>query len=291
MSKFQTLVEEIKYNQACEEDILDEGLGTLARNALLGATVALGGMSGANAKTDIEALHHNHEITAKYEHGGKGYSAIVKDNYGGYSYGKEQISTERGKKGEPSTFDSFMKFLKKNDPAVYNTLHQAGDQPAAFKGTPAFKEAWLKLASRKDFQELYNDFIVDNMVVPVYKRMDQATSVNLDKITTWGSVNNAIQAAIKSCIIQHGRDGAFKLIRSVVKRRDPSTKAEFLKDLYTARKAKFPAYKNRYEQEYNDLNTYLASEDSNIETAYGKEPGQSGYELDQLINSIANGIS
>jgi hypothetical protein len=77
----------------------------------------------------------------------------------------------------------------------------------------------------------------------------------------------------------------------VVKRRDPSTKAEFLKDLYTARKAKFPAYKKRYEQEYNDLKTYLASEDSNIETAYGKEPGQSGYELDQLINSIANGIS
>lgn len=290
MSEFRKLIEEIKFEQACGEDIIEEGLGAIARNALLGAGLALGGMQGVDAKTDPEMLRSSaHEITAQYEHGGKGYSAIVKDNYGGYSYGKEQISTRRIGKA-PSTFDAFMKYLKGKDVSMYKTLEKAGGWDSAFKGTQTFKNTWLKLANRADFQEIYNDFILDTQILPVYTRMDQATSVDLDKITTWGSQNSAVQAAIRSIIIQHGRSGAFNMIKNVVKKDNPKTMNDFINDLYTYRSKKFPDYKNRYTAEKNDLIAYLNSGKANIETVYGKKPGQSGWQLNQLINKIAQNI-
>lgn len=43
------------------------------------------------ARTIYANLLNNHEITAKYEHGGKGYQAIGKDSY------KMDIRTENGK--------------------------------------------------------------------------------------------------------------------------------------------------------------------------------------------------
>lgn len=290
MLKFRELVEEVKCEQACGENILDEGWGKTLGTLATAAAIGMGGLHNADAKTDPEMLRSSaHEITAQYEHGGKSYSAIVKDNYGGYSYGKEQISTRRIGKA-PSTFDAFMKYLKDKDVSMYKTLEKAGGWDSAFKGTQNFKNTWLKLASRADFQEIYDDFILDTQVLPVYTRMDQATSVDLDKITTWGSQNSAVQAAIRSVIIQHGRSGAFDMIKNVVKKDNPKTMNDFINDLYTYRSKKFPDYKNRYTAEKNDLITYLNSGKANIETAYGKKPGQSGWQLNQLINKIAQNI-
>ena len=249
----------------------------------------MGGMQGADAKTDPEALRSGaHSVTAKYEHGGKGYAAIVKDNYGGYSYGAEQLSTRRLNKNHAnSTFDAFMKYAGKKAPYIKKALDTAGGWQAAYKGTDTFKTAWKKLADQKEFRDVYDDFILDTQVLPVFNRMDQATSVNLDKITTWGSQNVAVQAAIRSTIIQHGRDGAFKMICDVVKAHNPANMGEFIRDLYKKRASKFPKYKSRYSAECNDVIEFLKSKDSNIDIAYGHKPGQSGYELDQLISKIA----
>lgn len=284
MSEFRKLIEE-----SVENAELEEGIGSVVRNGLLGATMALGAMQGADAKTDPEMLRSGaHSVTAKYEHGGKGYSAIVKDNYGGYSYGKEQLSTRRLNPSHAnSTFDAFIKYAGKKAPYIKNTLNAAGGWQGAFRGTNTFKQAWLKLASQKEFQDVYDDFILDTQVLPVFQRMDQATSVNLDKITRWGSQNSAMQAAIRSAIIQHGRDGAFKMICNVVKAHNPANMGEFIRDLYKYRAKKFPKYKSRYTNECDDVIEYLKSDDSNIDMAYGHKPGQSGYELDQLINKIA----
>lgn len=288
MSEFRKLVEEVQFEQACGENILDEGWGDVARNALVGATVALSGIQGADAKTDTELLHSGaHQVTARYEHGGKGYSAIIKDNYGGYSYGKEQLSTRRlNSKHANSTFDAFLDYAGKKAPYIKKQLMTAGGWAGAFKGTSRFKNAWLKLAKQREFQDIYDDFILDTQVIPVFHRMDQATSVDLDKITRWGSQNSAMQAAIRSAIIQHGRNGAFNMIKNVVKAHNPANMGEFIRDLYAYRAKKFPAYKARYTNECNDVITYLRSKDSNIDIAYGHKPGQSGYELDQLINKL-----
>ncbi|MBO7079885.1 MAG: hypothetical protein J6W64_08775 [Bacilli bacterium] len=284
MSEFRKLIEE-----SVENVELEEGIGSVVRNGLLGATMALGAMQSADAKTDPEMLRSGaHSVTAKYEHGGKGYSAIVKDNYGGYSYGKEQLSTRRlNSKNANSTFDAFMKYAGKKAPYIKKALETAGGWQGAFRGTDTFKQAWLKLANQKEFQDVYDDFILDTQVLPVFNRMDQATSVNLDKITRWGSQNSAMQAAIRSAIIQHGRDGAFKMICNVVKAHNPANMGEFIRDLYKYRAKKFPKYKSRYTNECDDVIEYLKSKDSNIDMAYGHKPGQSGYELDQLINQIS----
>ena len=254
MSKFAKLVEEVKLEHAT--DTLDEGIGSVARNALLGAGLALGSMQSANALTDVNALYNNpqSEIIAKYEHGGQGYAAIVKDNYGGYSYGNEQLSTRRNPENKPnSTFDKFLEYLKDKSINSYNKLNKAGGWDAAFKGTEKFKTAWKELAGDEEFRNIYDNFITDTQIIPVYKRMDQATSTNLDKVTTWGSRNEAIKAAIRSIIIQHGREGAFNLIKKVVRLTHPKNEEDFLKNLYIARSNKFPAYKTRYTNEYNDL--------------------------------------
>lgn len=289
MSEFRRLVEQVKLEQACGEDVLDEGWGKTLGTLATAAAIGMGGMQGADAKTDPEALRSGaHSVTAKYEHGGKGYAAIVKDNYGGYSYGAEQLSTRRLNKNHAnSTFDAFMKYAGKKAPYIKKALDAAGGWQAAYKGTDTFKTAWKKLADQKEFRDVYDDFILDTQVLPVFNRMDQATSVNLDKITTWGSQNAAIQAAIRSTIIQHGRDGAFKMICDVVKAHNPANMDEFIRDLYKKRASKFPKYKSRYSAECNDVIEFLKSKDSNIDIAYGHKPGQSGYELDQLISKIA----
>lgn len=255
MSEFRKLVEEVQLDQALGED-----LGSIARNALLGAGIALGSMQGVDAKTNPEALYNgNHEITSKYEHGGKGYAAITKDNYGGHSYGKQQLSTRRINNC-PSTFDTFLKYTKEKAPYIYNTLDNAGGWEGAYQGTDLFKQAWLQLADQKEFRDIYDNFITDTQILPVYNRMDQATSVNLDKITEWGSTNEAVQAAIQSAIIQHGRSGAFDMIAKVVKNNNPTTMRDFILQLYDYRAKKFPKYKSRYNSECSELLNCLVAD-------------------------------
>ena len=274
--------------EASNKEILEEGIIETLRNILVGTTLAMSAIPTVQAKTDYERLHNAHNIVSKYESGKLGYDAITKDNYGGYSYGKWQISTER-RNGRPSTFDFFLRYAKDNNPGIYTNLQKAGGQEGAYKGTQEFKDKWKKLTYRKDFRDLYDGFILNTQVVPVYDRMDSSKNSNLDKVTTWGSNDNAIQAAIKSAIIQHGPNGAYNIINSIMNGSTvPTTKEQFLKQLYTKRISKFPKYKNRYNNEYKDLKKYLDSGNSEIPIAYGKEPGQSGYELDQLIQKIAN---
>ncbi len=291
MSQFRKLVEEVKLEQACGEDILDEGWGKTLGTMATAAAIGMGGIQGADAKTDPEALRSGaHNITAQYEHGGKEYKAISYDNYGGYSYGKEQISTNRGnKQNKPcSTFDFFLKYAGQKAPYIKNKLNAAGGWKGAFKATPEFRKAWLQLADQKEFQDVYDNFMLEKQVLPTYRILDNQGSPVLDKITRWGSQNAAMQAAIRSAVVQHGISGAAKLIKAVVAEHNPANMGEFIRNLYAYRAKKFPSHKNRYTDECKNVIEFLKSDDSNIETAYGHKPGQSGYELNQLISKIAN---
>lgn len=201
------------------------------------------------AETNYSMLNNDHEIIAKYEHGGKGYSAISQDSVG-YSYGKWQISTKRSDDGS-STFDSFLFYLKQHNILYYNELQKAGGYDNAYLGTNSFKKAWKKISKEKEFQEIYDDFILEILIKPAYKKFD--TNENLNKITTWGSTNLIVQAALHSIIIQHGINGAYRLVDNTVKIYKPQTPEEFVKDLYDYRTKKFSKYKTRYKNEYADL--------------------------------------
>lgn len=161
------------------------------------------------AETNYSMLSNDHEVVAKYEHGGKGYSAISKDCVG-YSYGKWQISTKRVK-NHKSTFDLFLNYLKEHNINYYNELVKAGGYDNAYLGTENFKNTWGKISKDKKFQEIYEDFILETQIKPAYKKFD--TNEDLDDVTTWGSENETVQAALHSVIIQHGIGGAYKLVK------------------------------------------------------------------------------
>lgn len=207
----------------------------------------------AQSKTNYSMLSNNHEVVAKYEHGGKGYSAISKDTVG-HSYGKWQISTKRVGNYK-STFDLFLIYLKQHNVNYYNQLVKAGGYGNAYLGTKNFKNTWKKISKEEKFQEIYDDFILETQIKPAYKKFD--TNKNLDKVTSWGSENQIVQAALHSVIIQHGIGGAYKLVKNTMIIYKPETPEDFVKCLYDHRTNKFKKYKTRYKKEYSDLKLNL----------------------------------
>ena len=263
MPKFEEIVlKAYKEQQTRTDQMLNKDIESWTKIAVISGYLILSSVN-VSAKTNYDALHTNHEIIAKYEHGGKGYSAVSKDCYGGYSYGKLQLSTWR-KNNRLSTFDFFLKYVQVKSPRTYHLLNSVGGQPAAFRGDKRFIKVWKQLASKSDFRLLYDNFIHDTQIKPVYQRMDKSQNKRLDKVTTWSSTNNAIQAAISSTIIQHGSGGAYNIIRNIMTNRNPQTKEEFLANIYQYRKQHYPKYAVRYNKEYRDLKTYLNSKRSNI---------------------------
>lgn len=203
----------------------------------------------AQAETNYSMLSNEHEVVAKYEHGGKGYSAISKDCVG-HSYGKWQISTKRVG-GNKSTFDLFLVYLKQHNLHYYNELEKAGGYDNAYLGTETFKNTWKKVSKEQRFQKIYDEFILETQIKPAYKKFD--TNKKLDMVTTWGSTDMVVQAALHSIIIQHGIGGAYRLVINTIDRYKPSTPEDFVKSLYAYRTEKYSKYKTRYEREYADL--------------------------------------
>ena len=242
---------------------VNEGVGDMLKGMTAGALLAMCLINPAYSKTIVDNIQTHHPVTAKYESGDKGYDCIVKDNYGGYSYGKDQISTER-RNGNPSTFDYFMKYAKEKDPNIEYHLRKAGGWEAANKGDPAFIAKWCEMTFRKDFQDVYNGFMRDKEFLPVYQRMDKTSHGKFDKVTTWASNNKAVQASINSAIIQHGKNGAYKLMNKVVTSKTIKTPEQFVKALYDLRAAKYPKYKARYKAEYADVSKYLKNKEAKI---------------------------
>ena len=245
------------------KDNLTEGVKEIIQGMTLGAILATCLIQPVYAKTIADNIQTHHAVTAKYESGDKGYDCIVKDNYGGYSYGKDQISTER-RNGNPSTFDYFMKYAKEKDPNIEYHLRKAGGWEAAHKGDKAFIDKWCEMTYRKDFQDVYDGFMKDKEFLPVYKKMDNSSHKTFDKITTWASQNKGVQAAINSAIIQHGKNGSFKMMDKIVQNQKIKTPEDFVKALYNARAVKFPKYKARYVAELKDIQRYLNSKDAKI---------------------------
>jgi hypothetical protein len=252
-----------KFKDTLKGNQINEGVGDALKGMSIGALLATCLINPAYAKVIVDNIEAHHPVVAKYESGKKGFDCVSKDNYGGYSYGRDQISTQR-KDGNPSTFDYFMKYAKKYDSNIEYHLRTAGGWDAAFKGDPHFISEWCKLTFRKDFQDLYNNFMKHNEYIPVYQRMDRNGNKTLDKITTWASENKAIQAAINSAIIQHGKDGAYQMIKKIVKAQKITTPEQFLKALYKARTTKFPQFKTRYKDEGKDVQNYYKSPESSI---------------------------
>lgn len=253
---------QVKFDELLNES-LNEDIGSSLRNLTLGALLATCIVNPALAKIKIENIETDHPVIAKYESGKKGYDCIVKDNYGGYSYGKYQISTER-RDGKDSTFDYFMKYAKENNPHIEYQLRKAGGWDAAHKGNKEFINKWCQLSYRKDFQDLYNNFLRDREFIPVYNRMDAQSQAIYNEITDWASSNRAVQAAIHSAIVQHGKNGAFKLIKKIATNKKVKNPLDFVEKLYNLRAQVYKKYKSRYKDELKDIKNYYSSDEAII---------------------------
>jgi len=236
--------------------MLKKDINLLIRIVLVSIFLLLTNTTLVNANFEYDTLYEINDIVGKYEHGGKGYQAVSKDSYGGYSYGKWQISTKRGN-NNLSTFDSFMNYLELHGSLFARLLKKHGGYKAAFAGKHEFIKAWKMAANNPEFQKLYDRFIIDTQIIPVYIRMNNSNSKNNHIIAKWGLTDKTIQAAINSTLIQHGPNGGYKLLTEVMLIYKPTNKKTFLKCLYEYRKIKFPLYKKRYIAELKDLQKHL----------------------------------
>lgn len=132
------------------------------------------------------------QLSAQYESGGRGSSAIGRDTNGGYSYGTYQIATKVG------TFANYMAYTKKYYPDINRVLEEAGGNAGATAGTPQFQSAWRSLSSDPNFSKSQHNFIKATHYDILASRLVSATGVDLSRRS------NGLQDVAWSVAVHHG---------------------------------------------------------------------------------------
>lgn len=147
--------------------------------------------------------------------------------------------------------NSFLKYLKTNDPSSYKALSKYAI------GTSGFDKAWKALAKNdpKGFDSLQHDFIKGSHYSPAVKKI-ATMGIDINKRS------NALQQVVWSMGTQHGSGGALSIFRNANITNSMSD-AEIIKRLY-AERSKVNKYfssssqgirnsvKNRFERELQD---------------------------------------
>lgn len=139
-------------------------------------------------------------LSKKYESGSSGAGTIGNNagDWGGKSYGTYQIASNTG------TMNSFMSYLKKTNPVMYNSL-------AKYKvGSSGFDSTWKSLASSQgiQFQAAQHAFIKQSHYDPAVSKLSQSTGINAN------SRSSALQNVIWSIGVQHGSGGANSIFKA-----------------------------------------------------------------------------
>lgn len=144
-------------------------------------------------------------LSARFESGDDGIAAIGYDRHGGTSYGKYQLSSQAG------TMDQFVKFLRKESPALAKRLAAAG--PANTGGrSGAMPTTWKKIAEENPvmFETLQERFIHESHYKPAIEAISQRTGLEASKMST------ALQEVLWSTAVQHGPSGAARIFSKAV---------------------------------------------------------------------------
>ncbi|NBB49799.1 hypothetical protein GVN24_16105 [Rhizobium sp. CRIBSB] len=147
-------------------------------------------------------------------------AAIGRDRVGGWSYGKYQISTNRGR------FAEFMASLESKFPALAGPLIAAGGAHAAAAGAEPFQFAWRSLKSAPDFVTAQHEYIKTSHYDVIVNRLKAIIDV--------GSRSAAIQNVVWSVAVQHGPFS--KIIEIALKRiQDITDDAALINEVYDER--------------------------------------------------------
>lgn len=142
-------------------------------------------------------------LSAKYESGKAGSSAIGWDSTGGTSFGKYQLASKTG------TVDKFLNFVKDKNPEVYDRLKNAGPADSGKDG--AFAKEWKSLAKEGKLGNLEHDFMEKTNYSTAMK------GIKNPEVQKMINENPAMQDVLWSTAIQHGGKGASDIFNKTYK--------------------------------------------------------------------------
>lgn len=183
-------------------------------------------------------------VSAKYESGNKGVHTVSsgRGDPGGVSYGAYQLASKTG---------TMTTFLNSSNGSQYREQF-SGTKP----GTEAFNNIYAKIAAQdpQGFNEAQHLFIKRTHYDPV---ASIASSLGIN------TSNRAIQEALWSQSVQHGRKGNIKILNGAMKLANPDNNSDMLRAIYNSRSNYVRGLSinsdtkssilNRYNNELNDV--------------------------------------
>ena len=166
------------------------------------------------------------KLSAQYESGKRGSSAVGFDYTGGTSYGKYQIATKTG------TMNKFLSFLKDQNPAAYEQLMASGGLTEASKrGGGKFAETWKQLAESGGLGTSEHEFIKKT-------HYDAGISnIKNKKIKDMIANSDALKEVMWSTSVQHGAGGASSIFDKSYT--EGMSEQDYIKAIYAKRSTQF----------------------------------------------------
>lgn len=172
------------------------------------------------------------KLSARFESGGDGISAIGYDRNGGTSYGKYQIASRVG------SMSSFLSFLDEEAPDLAKRLRRSGPANTGSR-RGAMPTEWKAIASEQPerFEQLQEAFIHKSHYQPALEAIQQRTGLNME------SLSAAMREVIWSTAVQHGPAGAARIFAQADnmsgKSADASYERKLITNVYNLRAGQF----------------------------------------------------
>ncbi len=199
---------------------------------------------GRPLKCDVlnSPVHVPGELSAQFESGRNGVSAIGYDRVGGTSYGKYQIASK------PGTMDRFLSYLDKTAPDLSERLREAGPANTGSKKGDMPSE-WKAIAAESSvrFEKLQHDFIAGETYQPARNMILRQTGLDFDNAPP------ALREVLWSTSVQHGPTGAAKIFNKVIDRfvkggQKVDFNASLIEGVYDSRKGQFGSSTKRVQE-------------------------------------------
>lgn len=194
------------------------------------ASIDLNPVKNMPVSTDVEVVG---DLSAKFESGSKGVSAIGYDRVGGTSYGKYQIASNTG------TMDNFIEFLKGKNPELAERLELSGPANTGSKHGK-MPDEWRKIAAEDPtgFEKMQHDFIRSSHYDPAVKKILAQTGIDVNQLP------EPLREVLWSTSVQHGATGASNMISRALNKlslqaTEKGFPAELVKEIYGERKEQF----------------------------------------------------
>ena len=139
-------------------------------------------------------------LSARFESGKAGISAIGYDSKGGTSYGKYQIASRVG------SMDAFLSFLDGEAPDIAQRLRRSGPANTGSR-QGAMPDEWRAIAAEQPdrFGSLQESFIRESHYDPAVAGITERTRLNMNELSP------IMREVIWSTAVQHGPRGAVRI--------------------------------------------------------------------------------